>query len=128
MVQEVISVVERRRDWSPEAKARILEEASRPGAVIASVLAKYNLAGSLFYRWRKQAREGTLSGISVSEDAPPPGFAPVMIAAPQSDSVSGTPRREPASVEVKFGNGRSLKVDEAIDPAVLKRLITAVDS
>ena len=33
----VISTVERRRRWSAEAKARILEEALRPGANLAAI-------------------------------------------------------------------------------------------
>lgn len=127
MVQEIISVVERRRRWSTEDRVRILEEASRPGVVIASVLAKYQVSGSQFYRWRKQAREGLMPGVSVMEDAPA-GFAPVMIAAPADDPAPLLPGMRKASLEIALPNGRSLKVDEAIDPVVLERLLAVVDS
>jgi hypothetical protein len=36
-------------------------------------------------------------------------------------------RRRTGVVEIALGNGRSLKVDEDIDPAVLARLASALD-
>ena len=36
-------------------------------------------------------------------------------------------RRRAGSIEVRFGNGRSLKADEAIAPDVLKRLTAVLD-
>jgi hypothetical protein len=36
-------------------------------------------------------------------------------------------RRRTSVVEIALGNGRSLKVDEDIDPAVLARLASALD-
>jgi transposase len=128
---DVISVVERRRRWSAEDKVRILDEASRPGAVIASVLARHNVSGSLFYRWRREAREGLMPGVSVRGEAPA-GFAPVMLAATcvaESTPPSSRPVRcEPTTVEIVLTNGRMLKISDSIDPAVLSRLVTAVDS
>jgi transposase len=47
MVQEILSIVERRRRWSTEDRVRILEEASRPSVVIASVLARHQVSGAL---------------------------------------------------------------------------------
>jgi len=36
-------------------------------------------------------------------------------------------RRRTSVVEVTLGNGRSLKVDESIDPGALARLVAALD-
>ena len=61
-------------------------------------------------------------------------FSPVKVeepeaAAPSLPALRAAPavRRRTGVVEIALGNGRSLKVDEEIDPAVLARLAGALD-
>ena len=130
---DVIEVVERRRKWPAEAKARIMEEALAPGATIAGVADRHGVSRSQVYGWFRRAREGKLPGVSITSAACA-SFAPVKVEEPEAVAPSlPAPRAAPAArrrtsvVEIALGNGRSLKVDEDIDPAVLARLASALD-
>ena len=70
---EIISGVERRRQWRVEDKLRIVAEAERPGARFADVARRHEVSRSVLWMWRKQVRAGTL----VAEQAPV--FLPVQI-------------------------------------------------
>jgi transposase len=51
---DIIQVVERRRKWPTEAKARIMEEARAPGATVASVADRYSVSRSQVYGWLRK--------------------------------------------------------------------------
>jgi transposase len=131
---EVVSVVERRRQWPPEEKARIMEEAIAPGATVASVADRNGVCRSQVYAWLRKARAGQLAGISVSASAcasfvlvkiEQPPASPCLL--PTASSPAEPAKRRPAFVEIALGNGRSMKVNEDIDPAVLAKLAGALD-
>jgi len=48
--------VERRRRWSKDEKARIVEETLTPGAVVSEVARRHGVAQSLLFTWRRLAR------------------------------------------------------------------------
>ena len=48
--------VERRRRWSPDEKARILEETLAPGANVSEVARRNDVAKSVLFGWRREAR------------------------------------------------------------------------
>ena len=52
---EVVSVVERRRQWPAEEKARIMEEALAPGATVASVADRNGVCRSQVYAWLQES-------------------------------------------------------------------------
>ena len=54
---EITSVVRRRR-WSDEEKGRIVAEAIAPGAVIADVARRHDLAPQQLSNWIRAAKEG----------------------------------------------------------------------
>ena len=136
MAAEIISTVERRRHWPDEEKLRIMSEALVPGATVAAVADRNGVCRSLVYLWLRLARAGRLPGISLT-DAPTTSFVPVRIEPPQTGPASSlplttaappvSPRRRSSMVEVTLGNGRTIKVDESIDPAALARLVAALD-
>jgi transposase len=129
---DIVQLVERRRKWPAEAIARIMEEALAPGATVASVADRHGVARSQVYGWLRKARAGKLPGISVSSAACI-AFVPVKVEELAVPAPLPVPRPAPASrrrvpvVEIALGNGRTLKVDEEIDPAVLARLAAALD-
>jgi len=127
---EVLQLIERRRKWPAEVKARIMEEALAPGTTIASVADRHGIARSQVYGWLKKARAGKLPGISLSPAAST-AFVPVKIeeAAPAAPAQSRTEAAvcRAGVVEIGLTNGRSLKVHEEIDPAVVARLAAALD-
>ncbi len=125
---EVVQLIERRRKWPADEKARIMEEELSPGVTIASVADRYGIARSQVYGWLKKARAGKLPGISLSQAARA-SFVPVKIehSSAVSSAAAASSTRGPGIVEIALGNGRSLKVPEDIDPAVLARLAAALD-
>jgi transposase len=146
MAAEIISTVERRRQWPAEEKLRIMSEALAPGATIAAVAGRHGVCRSQLYAWLRLAREGKLAGISMG--APEAAsFVPVQIGAetrasppmppcdPPASPATPTPAlassirrgRRPAMVEVVLSNGRIVRVDECIDPDAFGRLLTVLD-
>lgn len=140
MAGEIISTVERRRRWSAEEKLRIMSEALERGAVVAAVANRNGVCRSQLYTWLRLARDERLPGISLSTRPATP-FVPVRIGslattapangapapAPPDARAAPSSRRRMSVVEVVLGNGRSLRVEESIDPAVLSRLVEALD-
>ncbi len=129
---DIVQLVERRRKWPAGEIARIMEEALAPGATVAGVADRHGVARSQVYGWLRKARAGKLPGISVSSAACT-AFVPVKVEEHVAPAALPAPRTAPASrrrvpvVEIALGNGRTIKVDEEIDPAVLARLAAALD-
>jgi transposase len=73
----VLAGPERHRRYSVEQKIAIVGESYQPGVLMRDVMARYGLASSVIYTWRKQAREGRLGGGM---------FAPVAIVDQQDSS------------------------------------------
>jgi transposase len=116
--------IERRRRWSRAEKLRILAETMQPGLSVSAVARRHGLHPNQLFTWRRLAREGLLS------DAAPVSFTPVLV----SRDAGAPAKREPIAAERRAGtveillcNGRGMRVDEAIDPAVLGRLALALD-
>jgi transposase len=126
---DIVQVVERRRKWPAEAKARIMEEALAPGATIACVADRHDVSRSQVYGWLRKARAGKLPGVSMASAACA-AFVPVRVEEPEAAApllpasrTAPAARRRSSVVEIALGNGRSLKVDEDIDPAVLAGIV-----
>jgi transposase len=79
---EVIGGLERRRRWSQDDKARIVEETLAPGAKVTEVARRNGVAASVVFTWRRQAR--TIEQVG-------PRFAPVQIAAAKAVEENSKP-------------------------------------
>ena len=132
---EIISMVARRRRWTSQEKVEILDEAFHAGSSVAATSDRHGVSRALIYLWRRQARDGGIAGVGMAERAIP-AFAPVHVAAITDRSASTPPtgeaqapreRRPAGRIEVALVNGRTVKVDETIDPAALARLVAALD-
>jgi transposase len=132
---EIISTVARRRRWTIEEKVSILDEASQPGASITAIADRHGISRNLIYLWRRQAREGSMPGVTVSNGAASP-FVAVRVADGAEEAAARnvpqrlpTPvgRRRPGLIEIALSNGRVVKVEESIDPATLSRIVAALD-
>src|SRR3954453_2440759 len=119
---EIISGVERRRQWRVADKLRIVAEAERPGACFVEVARRHEVSRSVLWAWRKQAWQGVL----VAEPAPmfmPLRGAPALPApAPRAEAAP------PASpqIEIALPDGTVIRVDEAIGAAALGRVVAAL--
>jgi transposase len=132
MGSEIISVVERRRRWPAEEKLRILVEALKPGASVAAVADRHGVARGLVYAWLRLVREGRMPGLSMSSEAGTT-FVPVRVEeaaprqpAPATRSIASA-RRRAATIEIALTNGRTIRVEESVDPAALARIVAALD-
>ena len=137
---DVISVVRRRRRWTSEQKLALVQEIEQPGSSLAAVADRRGVSRSLLFEWRRQLRDGTMSGITHADAlAPLSGFAPVRMIADASMAASAErgsrPRRptarSPTSVpiiELVLRNGRVLRVAETIAPETLGRLAAALEA
>ena len=124
---EVLSGVERRRQWSDDEKARIIEETLVPGARVAEVARRHAVSASLVFGWRRLARDGLL-GRGV------PALVPVeIVAAPVSALPAPTPssvprpRRSAGLIEIELSQGRRLRVGPDVDGDALRRVLDALD-
>jgi transposase len=132
---EIISTVARRRRWTIEEKVAILDEASQPRASITAVADRHGISRNLIYLWRRQAREGSMPGVTVSNGAQSPFVAVRVADSADKAPAQNTPQRLPALVgrrrsgliEIALSNGRVVKVEESIDPATLSRIVAALD-
>jgi len=124
MTTTILSGPERRRRWTSEQKAQIVEETFVEGASIAAVARRHDIHPNLLHGWRRQLRNGVPSGASAGAVR----FVPVTVA--RERAVSRASRRafelEPA-IEIVLRNGRMLRVPEGVAPARAAALADALE-
>ena len=65
---EVITSVQRRRRWSAEEKATIVQETYAPGMSVSLVARRHGIAPNQLFRWRRLYAEGGLSAVGAAEE------------------------------------------------------------
>ena len=65
---EVITSVQRRRRWSAEEKAQIVQETYAPGMSVSLVARQHGVAPNQVFTWRRLYAEGALSAIGAGEE------------------------------------------------------------
>ena len=75
---EVITGTGRRRRFSEDDKARVIEETLIPGAVVSEVARRHGLTPQQVFTWRRQARQPTPG----SADRELTRFVPAVVAPP----------------------------------------------
>jgi len=127
---EILTGSERRRNYTPAEKVRIVEEAFRPGVVVKDVARRLGIHESLLYRWRRLMRAAAPTGGL-------PTFVPVMVT-PEPDVVEQStlpPAASPPStlaavagavLEVMLPDGARLRLEGAVDPALAAAVLRAL--
>ncbi len=126
---EVLGGQERRRRWSQDDKARIVEETLAPGAKVTAVARRNGVAASLVFTWRRRAR---------TSEQVIPSFAPVQIAATEAEEPAkllpaGDSRGRSVAaarfglIEIDLGNRRRIRVDAYVDPEALARVLEVLE-
>ena len=116
----VITGQDRRRKWGPEERRRILAAAFAPGAVISNVARQFDVASSMIYKWRREARAANralaFAPAIVMEDIPDP---PLTSEAP--------PAPTPAvAMTVEFSAGVRVTIDAAAPTALVTAALLAL--
>ena len=122
---EVITGTGRRRQFSNEDKARIVEETLAAGVVISEVARRHGLSPQQLFGWRRQARQP----IATSPDTQAPRFVPAIVEAQlpeatvarrsrspmrQADRTCGIIEIEIDGVTVRVGRGAAAKTVAAV--------------
>jgi transposase len=129
---EIITGVERRRQWRDEEKLRILAELNEPGVKFSEVARRHDVSRGLLWQWRDAQRRGRL----VAET---PGFLPVQVvpelASPTPPGGSGPPpcgaspavEDEPEDrIEIVLPDGTAVRVAATTSTATLRRVLAAL--
>ena len=129
---EIITGVERRRQWRDEEKLRILAELNQPGVKFSEVARRHDVSRGLLWQWRDAQRRGRL----VAET---PGFLPLQVmpdlaaSAPPSGSgpspTAGAPAVEDEPderIEIVLPDGTAVRVAATISAATLRRVLAAL--
>jgi transposase len=115
---EVITGVERRRQWSWDQKRAIVEESLAPHASAAAIARRHGIGTGQLYTWRRQLLKRHL--------ADPPRFARVEVAVasprlagPIASPVIGTA----GTIEITLADGTLVRVNADIDEPALRRVL-----
>ena len=65
---EVITSVQRRRRWSAEEKAAIVQETYAPGMSVSLVARRHGIAPNQVFSWRRLYASGALSAVGAGEE------------------------------------------------------------
>ena len=121
---EVITGTGRRRQFTADFKARIVEETLAPGAVVSDVARQHGLSPQQVFTWRRQVRQPV-----VSTESETPQFVPAIVetALPsrpvhkrqrrrmhQVDRTSASIEVEIEGVTVRIGCGTDAKTIAAV--------------
>jgi transposase len=65
---EVITSVQRRRRWSAEEKAAMVQETWAPGMSVSLVARRHGIAPNQLFTWRRLYASGALSAVGAGEE------------------------------------------------------------
>jgi transposase len=116
---EVTRVVRRRR-WSDEQKGRIVAEAVTPGAVIADVARRHDLAPQHLSNWIRAAKNGRFA----LPAAEMPTFIPV-VSVESAPAKKAAHERRPSLIEIVIG-AIKVRVPGGIDARDIEAVLRAV--
>lgn len=116
---ELITGAGRRRTWSREEKARVVEETLAPGAVVSQIARRHGATPQQVFGWRREARQRAAAD-------PPEGpmFTRVVVDAADASATTSNP----AMIEILVG-AALVRVPPNADGATLKmalRILKAV--
>jgi transposase len=124
---EVINGALGRRRWSPDERARILEETLVPGAVVSAVARRHGLTPQQLFTWRREARK-RLEAVGA------PAFVPAVImreSTTEPETVkrsrvrTGLARRRGAAIAIDV-DGVKVTIENGASPATIAAVIGAL--
>ena len=122
---EVITGVERRRDWADEQKLSIIAESSQDGVVISDVARRHGLRPQQLFNWRNEFRKREAAKLICDGT---PAFAPVMIADDRPSAApteAAVPVADASLIEIVLG-GVTVRTRGAVDAKALAAVLRAV--
>jgi transposase len=123
---EVITGTGRRRRFSRDDKARMVEETLVPGAVVSEVARRHGITPQQLFTWRREARRAATTS---ADAATPRLFVPAVVQSPlleratgrggrkrtdQADRALGVVEVEVEGVKIRVGHGADAKMVAAL--------------
>lgn len=114
---EVLTGPSRRRRWSAEQKALIVEETLAPGARVSEVARRWQVCSQQVFGWRRAAYRTVTTVPTKNSQTPTPDFVPIMtdVTFPAPAQRATPPAAAPA-IEVKIA-GAVVRVASGMDDA-----------
>ena len=109
----------------------MVEETLAPGAVVSEVARRHGVAQSLLFTWRRLARAATqpserngsiLLPVEIDAMAPPS----ISEATRPSRPPTNGRRAKPGVIEIEFGSGSRVRVDNDVDADALRRVLSVL--
>jgi transposase len=122
---EVLTGPARRRRWSAEEKARIIEETLMPGARVSEVARRWQICSQQVFGWRRAACRDVTTEPVKTMGAMAPSFVPIVAEATPPGPVS---RAAPAApmIEVRLAGAVVRVMSGMDDGAQLTAVLRAV--
>ena len=108
---EVIPAGRERRQWTPEAKARIIAESMQVRANVAEIARRNDILPQQLYAWRREARERMESDYA-------PAFVPPMVEEPKAQGNGAEIR-----INIK---GMTIRIPDGVTADHIERVLLAV--
>ena len=119
---EIITGRERRRRWSDDEKRRLTAEAFAPGAIVAHVARRHDVAASCLYAWRTRWAEPPGGA-----EPKPPRLVPVVVdAAPAALAPADRLPVLSRHALVTLPDGTRLEVGAGYPAGALRALLAAL--
>jgi transposase len=121
---EILTGPGRRRRWSAEEKARIVEETLVPGARVSEVARRWQVCSQQVFGWRRAARRDTAMAATTATSVTP-NFVPIVS---EATAPAATARAAAAApmIEVKLAGAVVRVVSNIDDAAALTAVLRAV--
>lgn len=122
---EVITETGRRRWFSKDDKAQIVEETLAPGAVVSDVARRHGLTPQQVFTWRRQARQ--LQATKADE----PQFVPAVVdvsaaaIAPERNAQRCKAKPDLGSIEIEV-DGVTIRAGRGADAAMIAAVVHAL--
>lgn len=112
---------ERRRRWTTEQKQTIAAQSMAPGASPTHIARLHGISTGQLYTWRSALKAAQPAAASQTIGC----FARVELA-PRPVAPHDIPTRPPNLIEITLSDGTTMRVDAAIDPRALRRVLAAL--
>jgi transposase len=120
---EVLTGPARRRRWSAEDKARIVEETLVPGACVSEVARRWQLSSQQVFGWRRAARHGISTVPVTTAGHMASSFVPIVTG---SNAITTVPLAVAPAIEVRLAGAVVRVVSGMDDAAQLTAVLRAI--
>jgi len=124
---EVITETGRRRWFSKDDKARIVEETLVPGAVVSEIARRHGLTPQQVFTWRRQARRQPAPMADDPQFVPAvvDAMAPVAVAGHERKTVRRKAKPDVGGIEIE-AEGVTIRVGQGADVAMIAAIVHAL--